>query len=292
MTTSRWLVVAVAALCGIGILGGCTTSKQQQETVTVTTTVAPSTSGSTTNSESSALSRNWKTFSRKLSAPVGVSIVAVGKGNAAPINLGDQTTRVAWSTIKVPLAIAAELRNGPMPATVAAIEQSDNASAEALWTSLGTASQASAAVMKVLAEGGDSTQVPATRLRAGFTIFGQTQWPLPAAASFTAHVPCMPGSQRVLKLMGNVAANQQWGVEVMKAPRMTAVKGGWGPGPTSGYVVRQIGVITAKNGSQTAIALSTLAPGSSLGSGTSVLNQVAQWLNTNIDDLPHGTCAR
>lgn len=200
-------------------------------------------------------------------------------------------TLVAWSTIKVPLAIAAERKNGPMPATVAAIEQSDNASAESLWSSLGSPQQASAAVMKVLAEGGDSTTVvPTERLRAGFTVFGQTQWPLQSAATFTAHLPCLKGAGRVVGLMGQVAGNQQWGVEIMKTPKSTAVKGGWGPGPTSGYVVRQIGLITRADGTQTAIAMSTLSAGSSLGSGTAALDKVARWLNANLKSLPSGKC--
>lgn len=301
MFPRRWPVLVL--LCVAALCAGCGSSADNDQapvTVTVTSTgSSPSTvSVSSSSAPSSVPAGNYRTLStgfarvaQQTGAIVGIAIAPIGGAAVPALTLGDRQPRVAWSTIKVPLAVAAERANGQSSAETAAIVNSDNASAESLWASLGSSSQAAAAVTAVLREGGDATTVvPAQQLRAGFTIFGQTQWALPDAATFTAHLPCMPGTEHVLSLMGQVAGNQQWGVEIMRAPRSTAVKGGWGPGDASGYLVRQIGIITHRNGKQTAIAMS--AVGGSMSGGIAALNTVANWLGRNISRLPQGSCAR
>lgn len=225
-----------------------------------------------------------------LNQKVAVAIVPVGV-KAAPIAIGDTgPAQVAWSTIKVPLAVAAERKHGgPMPQTVAAITASDNNAAQALWESLGTNEQAAAAVTRVLREGGDATTtVPAVVKRAPYTIFGQTSWGVDGAARFAAGLACLPGSARVRQLMGRTDGNQQWGAVSMKTH--TEVKGGWGPGVNGGYVVRQIALLTFRDGSQTAVAMVTFGAGTSMASGTSALNHVGAWLSRNTKNLPRGYC--
>ncbi|MGC4962356.1 serine hydrolase [Gordonia sp. DT218] len=220
---------------------------------------------------------------------VGIAMAPVG-GDAVPeLTLGDRTARVAWSTIKVPLAVAAERAHGPSSAEAAAIVNSDNASAEQLWSSLGSPVQAADAVTQVLREGGDSqTTVPSQALRPGFTTFGQTVWSLSSAATFMAHLSCLPGTDHVIDLMGRVAGNQQWGVESMPTPASTAVKGGWGPGIADGYLVRQIALVRYRDGRSTAVAMSAVAD--SMVEGINALNDVARWLNAHIARLPRGRC--
>lgn len=294
-TRLRRRLAGLLAVCALAV-AGCTTSRGAEGQVTpVTVTVTASTTSpvlpSTTSKAPSAgqLAQGFATVAAQVGMPIGVAIAPVGKGTGGPIILGDNTPRVAWSTIKVPLAVAAERENGPSTAESNAIINSDNASAEALWSSLGSDAAAARKVTAVLREGGDTqSAVPAQRLRDGFTIFGQTVWPLPAAATFTAHLPCMPGTSHVVSLMGQVAGNQQWGVEVMSAPRSTAVKGGWGPDVDGTYLVRQIGLITYRDGRQTAVAMS--AAGGTMSSGTAALNAIANWLDRNIARLPRGRC--
>lgn len=293
-TRLRRRLAGLLAVCALGV-AGCSTSRGAEGQVTpVTVTVTASTTSpvvpSTTSKAPSAgqLAQGFATVAAQVGMPIGVAIAPVGKGTGGPIILGDNTPRVAWSTIKVPLAVAAERENGPSTAESNAIINSDNASAEALWSSLGSDAAAARRVTAVLREGGDTrSAVPAQRLRDGFTIFGQTVWPLPAAATFTAHLPCMPGTSHVVSLMGQVAGNQQWGVEVMSAPRSTAVKGGWGPDVDGTYLVRQIGLITYRDGRQTAVAMSA---GGTMSSGTAALNAIANWLDRNIARLPRGRC--
>lgn len=300
-------VAAAVTVFGAGV-AGCTSDRSAAPQVTEIKTVtgsptqssAPaSASGSASSSkptakptatagDPAALRASFSGFADSLSQPVGVSIMAVGGGKV--VSLGDQAPRVAWSTIKAPLALAAQRKNGITSAETAAIVNSDNGAAETLWASLGTPQQAAKAVTDVLREGGDkNTTVPSQRQRADFTIFGQTQWALNDAVTFTAHLPCLPGAEHVTSLMGQVAGNQNWGIEVIPSVS-TAVKGGWGPGVSGGYVVRQIGLLTRKDGSQVAFALATYTPYSSMESGIAALNQVGDWIGERLDSLPAGNC--
>lgn len=290
------LVTVLALAAGVTACSSSDSEPVVTEIVSVTAG-APSSASETTAAPTSsarqgrgpaALKASFDELSESLAQPVGVSIAPVGGGEV--ISLGDQEPQVAWSTIKVPLAIAAQRKNGRMPAEQPAIVDSDNAAAEQLWASLGTPEQAAQAVTAVLREGGDQTTVvPSERRRAEFSIFGQTVWALDDAATFTANLPCLPDSEHVVSLMGQVSGNQAWGIEVIPG-RTTAVKGGWGPGESGGYIVRQIGVLTRKDGLQTAFALSTHAPGASMGSGTAVLDQVGRWIGSRLAAMPGGRC--
>ena len=288
-------VIGVVAVCALGVSGCSTAGRGDGQVTPVTVTVTGSTTSQASAPASPSapvanpLARGFGAVAAQVGVPVGVALAPVGRGDSRPIMLGDNTPQVAWSTIKVPLAVAAERQNGPSTAESNAIINSDNASAEALWSSLGSDAVAARKVTAVLREGGDTqSTVPAQRLRAGFTVFGQTVWTLPAAATFTAHLPCMPGTAHVVSLMGQVAGNQQWGIEVMSTPRSTAVKGGWGPGVDGSYLVRQIGLITFSDGRQTAVAMS--AAGGSMSGGIAALNAIGNWLNRNAARLPRGAC--
>ncbi len=226
-----------------------------------------------------------------LGQKVAVAVLPVGIV-ADPIVIGDaEPPQVAWSTIKVALAIAAERKHGgPMPATVPAITASDNTAAQSLWDSLGTGAQAAAAVTRVLHDAGDGkTVVPSALRRPPYTVFGQTVWGVGDAARFTAGMACLRDSARVRRLMGRVNGNQQWGATAMRAG--AEVKGGWGPGVEGGYVVRQIALITHRDGSQTAVSMVTFGAGTSMASGTAALNHVGAWLERQAENVPRGYCA-
>ncbi|WP_293060211.1 hypothetical protein, partial [Mycobacterium sp.] len=154
---------------------------------------------------------------------------------------GSWSTGVAWSTIKVPLAIAALRadRARAEPLVVKAITASDNRAAAQLWTQLGPAAQAARQVQRVIRESGDGTTVvQMRRLRPGFSAFGQTPWALNSQARFAAHLPCLSDTT-VLDLMHRLVDEQRWGLAAQGA----AAKGGWGPTGTGGYLVRQFGVM-------------------------------------------------
>ncbi len=220
--------------------------------------------------------------------PVGVALVPVGGGE--PLVFGDQSVRDAWSTIKAPLGLAAERKHGMTRPEASAVVDSDNASARVLTKSLGTPIEASDALLAVLREGGDAVTVPAPRHGGLHPMLGETQWALADSATWTANLPCMTGSDHILELMHDVADVQEWGVRRLGADR-TAVKGGWGQDDDGGYVVRQIGIITLRDGSQVAVSTSTHTPRMTFEAGTATLDAVAGWLEAHLDRLPGGRCS-
>ncbi|GAB08764.1 hypothetical protein GOARA_021_00020 [Gordonia araii NBRC 100433] len=303
--------LAVATAAGL-VFGGCATGEDSPGPAgTAPDSAAPSTSsaydpGSSSSARrpapgpamdraTAALAKAYGSLNQRLAdvganQKVAIAILPVGS-SAAPIEFGDtRPPQVAWSTIKVPLVIAAERHHrGPMPASVAAITRSDNNAAQSLWASLGTDEQAAAAVTAVLRDGGDRrSRVPSTRKRPPYTIFGQTVWRIDDAARFTAGLVCFPDGERVKQLMGKVDGDQRWGAERMRA--QTFVKGGWGPGTGGGYTVRQLALIRHRDGAQTAVAMVTFGPGTTMSSGTAALNHVGSWLDQQARHLPRGFC--
>ncbi|HEX8206569.1 MAG TPA: hypothetical protein VF587_10970 [Solirubrobacteraceae bacterium] len=191
---------------------------------------------------------------------VGVVVAPLRGGEARAGNL---QVAEAWSTIKVPLVVAAYRladEGGIARAEVdglaaRAIGNSDNAAAETLFAALGRARGgnvgAAGAIEDVLREGGDDrTAVNSRRTRPEFSIYGQTSWSLEAGVAFFRGLArqCVTpraAALRTLSLMRGVAPDQRWGIG--RAPfgsaAEVALKGGWGPGPDGRYVVRQFGVV-------------------------------------------------
>lgn len=222
-----------------------------------------------------------------LPVPVGLALVPVGGGT--PLLLGDQTPHDAWSTIKVPVALAAERLHGANRAESRALVDSDNRSARILMRSLGSPEQAAAAVTAVLHEGHSATTVQQAP-DGQWPQAGETVWPLADSAIWTAHLPCMTGSAHILDLMSHVGPTQDWGLRQIPGDR-TAVKGGWGKNDDDlGYVVRQIGVIALDDGRQVAVSMSAHAPGMTFDTGGAALNGLGRWLGDNLALLPAGRC--
>jgi hypothetical protein len=182
---------------------------------------------------------------------------------------------VAWSTIKVPLALAVAARepNARDEELIeAALTVSDNDASLALWERLGPPGVAAAAVQDVLAAAGDSsTRVEASVLRSGFTPFGQTRWSLAAQVQLMAALPGLPHSEPIRARMRRVVPEQRWGLGVLGDD--VELKGGWGPDPDGGHLVRQMGIVGSL-----AVALAAVPADGSVESGTAILDRLAQWL--------------
>jgi hypothetical protein len=198
---------------------------------------------------------------------VGVAIVSAG---ADVTSFGEWSDGVAWSTIKVPLAVAA-LRADVAQADQlsAAITRSDNAAAEELWSQLGD--PAAQLVQSVLREAGDPVSVvESRRLRAEYTPFGQTRWSLADQARFAAGLSRVPGSSRVTDLMATLSADHRWGL----AAKGFAAKGGWGPGLSGEYLVRQFAIVSGTVG----VALAAEVSDGGYQAGVDVINSLADWV--------------
>lgn len=210
-----------------------------------------------------------------LCANVGASIgAAIAAPGGAVRSFGEWTTGVAWSTIKVPLAIAALRadRSRAEPLLRKVITESNNAASEELWSQLGESDRAARRVQAVLREAGDAeTMVESRRLRTGFTPFGQTQWSLVRQARFAAQLPSLSDAGTVVELMGDLIPAQRWGL----AAKDAAAKGGWGPGLGDYYLVRQFGIVPVAFGH---VGVALAAEANSFDAAIDAVNALADWL--------------
>ena len=232
----------------------------------------------------------------RLAASLGVSGLAVsGVGRGQKVEQAGQLRHgVAWSTAKVPIAMAVIAAGGSQAHAqdlTQAITASDNAAAMRLWAALGGGATAAAAADAQLRGAGDRVTRIQSRALAGpqFTPFGQTDWSLANQTRFTAGLSCSDAGRQVLSLMGQVVPGQRWGLG--RAGAGAAFKGGWGPGSdpgaSGGYLDRQMGVINVGR-RPVAVAIATRPGDGSHASGTRNLTAITRWLRThaNARNLP------
>jgi hypothetical protein len=165
----------------------------------------------------------------------------------------------AWSTMKVPVVVAA-IRAGRADGDLieAAITRSDNDAARRLW---GRLDDGAAELEAILREAGDhETRIERDPDPRGHSSFGRTVWSLPAGMSFygalaRGELLLEADTERVLDAMGRIVPEQRWGLGGIPGIRF---KGGWGPSeePGGGYEVIQVGIA-----GPTIIALAARAEG-------------------------------
>ncbi|OCB31427.1 hypothetical protein A5675_26555 [Mycobacterium malmoense] len=237
---------------------------------------------------SAALISDFPHLQRRVKASIGIALTPVG-GSGTPLSLGDWRRGPAWSTIKVPLVIAA-LREDEAPHITnqmdAAITRSDNAAAETVWSGLGDPVTAAGKVDAVLAETGDPTRVQFRKVRRDVSAYGQTDWPLAEQVRFLSAAACDRRNVPVLTLMGRIESGQRWGLGALPGARF---KGGWGPSPAGRYLQRQMGLMVTPRGTSV-VALAAEPYSGSATDGIGALNQIAKWLSDHIAMLPSGRC--
>ena len=153
---------------------------------------------------------------------------------------------------------------------VAAITESDNAAAEAIWEGLGDPATAAADVGKVLHDTGDPTTVESRKLRPEYTAFGQTDWSLTNQAKFLSAAACDPRNQTGAGPDGPGDWRSAFGVLDLLPD--AKIKGGWGPSPSGRYLVRQIGVVPAGQRGLTVVAMAAEPDSGSFADGTHALS--------------------
>lgn len=204
----------------------------------------------------------------------GRSGAAFSVGGGAVRQVGTLVTGPAWSTIKVPLALAALGEPGAEQLAEQAITASDNDAALALWVLLGPPEAAAAAVESVLGAAGDTeTRVQTEVVRPPYTSFGQTEWTLAAQQRFASGLPDIPGAEPVLELMRRIIPEQRWGFGAV-APD-AAFKGGWGPDDR--HLVRQFAVFSV-DGRTVAAAIADAPEDGAYMTGAANLNRIAEWV--------------
>jgi hypothetical protein len=230
---------------------------------------------------------SFRRLERSLGGRYGLALSGLGR-NRRVTQVGTLRTGVAWSTSKLPIAmavIAAGAGDTQREALTAAITLSDNAAADRLWQSLGGGQAAAQAADAQLREAGDATTaIEYRQLRSEFSPFGQTQWRVRDQAAFAAGMACVTAGAQVLGMMGQVDAGQRWGLGA--AGVQAELKGGWGPGidpgAGSGYFDRQLGVLTI-DGKPMAAAIAAAPADGSHEAGTRDLTTIARWIVEHVD---------
>ena len=211
---------------------------------------APATAPSAPNPDSvrTQLDRAVEKTARKYHAKVGVAISA----GDVTIAVGDEGKGPVWSTIKVPIAIAA-LKNGADKSLVdLAIKESDNDAAYSLWSQVqwheGSADKA---VEELLEDYGSHADIHNTA-------FGYSTWSLKDQAVFGAELPCIEEADYVHKVLKDIVSWQKIGLSKEKRTR---AKSGWGLDEDENeYTYRQFGVHEV-TGKRVGVALSVVTDG-------------------------------
>lgn len=282
-------MVAATALTGCELRTGDTAEQSPSvQWVTTTITVQPSGTSPPPTEEGPPTSPTISTGGGSLQVPTGGGIAITPVGRDGPARTaGSWTTGPAWSTSKIPLAIAALAVHPEQSDNVArAITASDNQAADALWQSLGPPDQAGPSVTAVLDQYGDPSVVPTTPLRPGFSVFGQTQWSLTDQAHTLAAMACDPATSPVRDLMGRIHTDQRWGLGQIEG---ASFKGGWGPSATgAGYLVRQVGYVPTTTG---IIVVALALEGLTFEEATTRLDQWVAAISPELRNTPGGQCS-
>ncbi|HIW95115.1 MAG TPA: hypothetical protein H9867_01295 [Candidatus Corynebacterium gallistercoris] len=221
-----------------------------------------------------------------ITVPAGTGVAIAGAGSAG-LN-GPAGSVPPWSTIKVPLSIAAVRGNDTLlPTMRTAITQSSNADAETLWAAMGDPATAGAATEAVIAEAGSRATVETTVVRPGFSSYGQSNWSVEQQAEFASGLRCVRGAAPVVEAMGQIAAGAGYGLGVVPG---AIFKGGWGPDASGVYGVRQFGLVPRGDGSSVAVAVSAVSQDGSMEAAQQQLTQLVNGLVPKLAEFPAARC--
>ncbi|WP_052466868.1 hypothetical protein [Mobilicoccus massiliensis] len=285
--------VAVAGL-GCALVGACNGIPPEPFVVADAASRTPAAPPPLT---AEALVEPFRQFAAAHPGEISLAWAPVG-GTTPPQVLGRTTDSDAWSTLKVPISVAALAKAGAQPTATeksrgrtraqvrAAIEWSDNEAAAQLYRGLGASAAAADAVEAVLRAGGDARTEVGVDAGGKSAGFGRTHWRVEDAATYAAHLPCASDAAFVYDEMSRIDEDQQWGLGAVKAP--SRFKGGWGPS-AHGHLVRQIGTVE-QGGGRTAIAFIVAPEDGTHETATATASALSTWLATRLGPADAGTC--
>lgn len=220
-------------------------------------------------------------------ATVGLSLRAGG----GVVHVGDVEDARAWSSVKVPIALAAVQHqlaagdDGDVDALsddiTLALTRSDNDAALRLWQSLGTDEESSVAVDGVFRQAGDPTDAEYDRGREDYGGFGDIHWTLDNQVIFANRLACLDGADKVLDPMGHVVEEHRRGLGLLPDARF---KSGWGEEPDGSFLLREFGLVGAA-GSQIPVALAVLPGDDTEATARDAAGALAEALSPVIADL-------
>lgn len=269
--------LVLAAGCGGGMPGGAGHVNQAEEAPATPGEEAPADPGQaapgdrTRDEIDSALDRAVRDVVDKHGGEAAVAIAVPGEAPyAGRYGAGHVSDESAWSTSKVPVAIAA-VRDDATGWTRDLVEpmitESDNDAAENAWTSMGPAATAAEHTDEVLRDGGDvHTWFTAE------TAPGDVRWTVEDQAVFASNLPCIDGADSVVEAMGRIVPDQSYGLGGIDGAHF---KGGWGPDDEGNYLMRQVGYVPA-DGGVVGVAIAARPGDAADGTGRDMLDELAR----------------
>lgn len=208
------------------------------------------------------LSASFNNIRSGMGGGAGFAYMPLFGTNQAVTSMGDLQSGPAWSTMKVPIALAAYRNSGALSQDmVNAITLSDNAAADRLWASLGDPATAASKVQGILRSAGDEQTIVNSARSNEFSAYGQTNWSLGNQLKFMASLSQDPSSKPILDLMSQIDPSQSWGLGGVDGAQF---KGGWGPNAAGRYMARQMGIVDGPGGKY-AVALSSMPESGEFG---------------------------
>lgn len=262
------VTAAAIALIIIGI-NGSLASREGEETVPYGATDSPSVEPTSSPSPSMASACDGTPLAKpagdvaekiqKIANDYGVHVEAAWVDPASGVQrVGETAGLEAWSTAKVPIALAVVgqgLGEKFAHEISESLRISDNDDAATLWESLGSDETTRAkAVDDLLREAGDKNtafkNADGTQKQFGLTI-----WDVSDQVIFLSNMPCLTGADQIINDLSNIDDSQKWGMGILPN---AVFKGGWGSGQ-HGFVSRQFGWFTNSENARVIVALAVLA---------------------------------
>lgn len=184
---------------------------------------------------------------------------------------GSLASLPSWSTVKVPIARAAQeycdtSEENLAALITAAIEWSDNDAASRMLECVGTQR-----VAEEVARAGAAIEVSPA--------FGRSEWPLASAARYGWYLSTRDEDDAAIVGMRNIAEEQSWGLGGIDN---TAFKGGWSGDRLDGsWHSRQMGFIRLDGGAL-GVAIAARSPDGSYPDTTEALDRVAAALGEQL----------
>ena len=244
----------------------------------------------TGSAQSATTQDRWaRSFSGlSLSGPAAVSVTGRGRTDATISVGGGVPSYDAWSTIKIPLAMAA-LRRSTSSTTKGRVERalrnSDNTAAAQLWSELGGGSTAARRVDAVLRDHGDTGTRTQSRATPGRSAYGRTQWYTKAQSRFMSRIACTREGGFIRHQLARTTAGP-WGLMAFDQPLN---KNGYGP-VNGRNLVRQTAIIIGSDGRRWGVSIEVLA--TSQAAGQRDLTRITSWLRSTVSlrDVPARSC--
>lgn len=234
------------------------------------------------------LDRVIRSVEKRYGVEAGVAIDA----QFGSVQRGLKGEEPTWSTIKVPIAIAAAEVGADEQMIDLAIEQSDNDAAYSLWTRVQwETGDAIGAVSDLL----DDYDAPAKVEDP----FGHSTWTLKNQSAFGASLPCVAHARHVYDAMDNLIVYHDNGLSALPNTR---AKGGWGLSEIDGmYTHRQFGVRTTRGvePQSVGLAIEIVMPGDNFSNAEPALNALAKGVDKLVEQAiedgaikPYAECRR